>query len=376
MAFDSKRIRNILIAPDKFKTTLSAKEVAGAIRDGIKSNSIQIVLHPMADGGEGTCNILTAAAGGSMQSVLVSDPLRRQVMASYGLSVDHNTAWIEMAEASGLWRLQQAERHPGRTTTFGTGELILSAIQNGAQEIVLGCGGSATHDGGVGMAAALGYTFMNNQGQPFLPTGDTLHKIASIDSSSVFEKIQKTKFSVIADVTNPLSGPEGAARTFARQKGANETDIDFLDNGLKHLHELFSHDPFYRAAKIEGAGAGGGFPSGAVYFLKAKTYKGIDWVMEKTGLFDKIKQADLVITGEGQLDEQSLRGKVVSGVLTAASKAQKPCWIVCGANALTEQATVDAGIAKVISISSLAGKEESMQRTAYWITRIMGQIKL
>lgn len=371
MDFDSKEIRTILIAPDKFKTTLSAEAVAVAIAKGIQSKSVQTIIHPMADGGEGTCRILTAAAGGSIQFSFVTDPLKRQVKASYGLSVDGTTAWIEMAEASGLWRLQSTERNPGVTTTFGTGELILSAVQKGVREIILGCGGSATHDGAVGMAAALGYVFRKSNGQAFIPTGDTLIEIASIDSTKVSEQLKKVSFHVISDVTNPLTGPKGSAMTFARQKGAEENDLIRLDKGLEHLNQLFLSENFYLNAQIEGAGAGGGFPSGAVYFLNAKTHKGIDWVMAKTGLAEKIEQVDLVITGEGQLDEQSLNGKVVSGILSACLKEKKPCWIVCGRNLLSEGAMVAAGIDKLISISELAGKEESMQRPAYWITQAM-----
>jgi len=376
MGFDSKGIRRILIAPDKFKTTLSADEVAVAVAQGIKSDSIQTIRHPMADGGEGTCKILTAAAGGSIQTSMASDPLRRPIHASYGLSADHSTAWIEMAEASGLWRLETTERHPGKTTTFGTGELILSAIEHGVREVVLGCGGSATHDGAVGMASALGYIFLNKNGLPFLPTGDTLHEIASIDSKNVSDRIHRVNFHIVSDVTNPLIGPEGAARTFAIQKGASENELDRLDKGLEHLNHLFSTDPFYASARIEGAGAGGGFPSGSVYFLKAQTHKGIDWVIDKTGMIEKVKGVDLVITGEGQLDAQSLRGKVVSGVLSACQKAHKPCWIVCGVNQLSDRAIAEAGIDKVISIASLTSREESMRHPAYWIAQAMGKIGL
>jgi glycerate kinase len=313
---------NILICPDKFKSSLTAQEAAEALAKGIlakrKKSSIQIV--PLADGGEGTLEMIQNIHGGTWLTHAVNDPLGRPMEATYLWLADQKTAYIEMARCSGLQLLTKKEQNPLKTNTFGTGQLIQHAAKEGAKIIVLTIGGSATNDAGIGMAAALGYVFLDDKGNSLEPIGENLAKIAQIEGQNPYSDIQ---FVVLTDVDNPLHGPQGAAHVFAKQKGANPTSIKQLDKGLINLTK-------WLPAHIPGAGAAGGLGAGAVYFLGAEISSGAEWLLNKVHLDRAIRKADYIITGEGKIDQQTWSGKLVANVVGRAAKQFKQSILVCG----------------------------------------------
>ncbi len=325
-----KSAPNILIAPDKFKGSLSALKVAESLARGIrKSNpNTRIKLQPMADGGDGSLAVLDYYYDLRTITKTVQDPLGRPLAASYKML--DTTAYIELAAASGLVLLQPEERNCLYTTTFGTGELIADALAKGAKEIYLFIGGSATNDGGIGIAQALGYQFYDAFGHPLAPIGKNLAQINKIDSSSSVIHPAAVSVKVICDVNNPFSGVNGAAYVYAAQKGANDAAILLLDKGLKNLaQQLIVHD-FPDISQIEGAGAAGGVGGGAIAFLGATLVSGIQTFLELTNLEAFVKDCDLIITGEGKLDQQTEQGKVISGVCRLANQYKKPVIAVCG----------------------------------------------
>ncbi|MFM8348621.1 MAG: glycerate kinase [Bacteroidota bacterium] len=362
----------ILIAPDKFKLTLTAMQVAEITGNILREHGHEVLLCPLADGGEGTFELLTQACNGSIHQVAVSDPLGRNVNAQFGISPEQSTAFIDMSQAAGLFRLTTAERNPELTNTFGVGELILEAIRFGAAEIILGCGGSATNDGGTGMAAALGYRFLDANGVPFIPVGGTLDRIARIDASQVIPELDKIRFTVISDVTNPFSGPEGAAVVFAPQKGADDAAVHRLDHGLVHLARLFEQRDGFLIDAVRGAGAGGGFTGGAAWFLHAQHLPGAAVVMDRTGFFSQLSGADLVITGEGRLDEQSLHGKVVSEVAAACRVRSVPFHIVCGQQQVSQDFRLALGAQEIWSLSAVAGSTaQALENPEKWLESVI-----
>ncbi len=313
---------NILICPDKFKSSLTAQEAAEALAKGIlakrKKSVIQIV--PLADGGEGTLEMIQMMQGGTWQTYCVQDPLGREIDASFLWLADQKTAYIEMARCSGLQLLSKKEQNPLKTNTFGTGQLINHAIHLGAETIVLTIGGSATNDAGIGMAAALGYQFLDKEGNILDPIGENLVYITQIKGQN---PSSKTQFIVLTDVDNPLHGPQGAAHIFAKQKGANMTSIKQLDKGLINIAK-------WLPAQTPGAGAAGGLGAGAVYFLGANIVSGAEWLLNKVHLDRAIRKADYIITGEGKIDQQTWSGKLVANVVGRADKQFKQTILVCG----------------------------------------------
>lgn len=320
----------ILIAPDKFKGSLSAAAVCLALTKGLKSAypNGNIISKPMADGGDGSLAVLDYYFDLKTITKTVQDPLGRPIAASY--KMQNQTAYIEMATASGLVLLKPEERNCMNTTSYGTGELIADALKKGAKEIYLFIGGSATNDGGIGMAEALGYRFYDVDGNQLAPIGKNLAKIHDIDSSSLCFNSKEVAIKVICDVNNPLYGKNGAAYIYAAQKGASPEDIIQLDNGLKNLGYLFNAYGFESAVKTPGAGAAGGLGGGAMAFLDAQLQSGIQTFLEITNLEKDLKNCDLVITGEGKLDQQTEQGKVISGVCDLAKKHKKRVIAVCG----------------------------------------------
>ena len=321
----------IIIAPDKFKYSLSAMEVCNAIEKGIRKfdDSVEIIKHPLADGGEGTLTILHDFFKLKKKNVIVNNPLFKPCEAVYLVSND--TAYIEMATASGLQLLSENERNCFYTSSYGTGELILDAVNNGYKNIVLFIGGSATNDAGIGMASALGYDFYNSNNQKINPIGKELINIGSIDITNLKIDLNNINCTVICDVKNELFGSNGAAHIYAVQKGATPTQVNQLDKGLINFSnqvELFLDK---KIATIPGAGAAGGLGAGAICFLNAKLQSGIDFVMEHTN-FNTLVNSDinLIITGEGSVDKQTIEGKVVSGVASKASLFNIPFIIVSG----------------------------------------------
>lgn len=339
----------ILLAPDKFRGSLTAAEVCEAMSEGIRKAlpNAEILAIPMADGGEGTAEILTHNAGGQMHSVSVSDPLGRKIMAEFGLAADGKTAYLEMAAASGLRLLQSHERNPLQTSTFGTGELIQEALNKGAQQLILGIGGSATTDGGVGMAAALGWRFEDKSGRNLVPNGSSLGQIQKIIPPANFTQIN---IQVACDVTAPLYGPTGAACVYASQKGANPEMVVQLDEGLKHLANLIQRDFGVDLAQVAGTGAAGGLGFGLLFFLNATLKEGVKIVMEQTHFEEKLLGVDLVFTGEGKMDDQTLQGKLIAGIAKAAQHNGIPVVALCGTLLITPEEVQRIGLSFATSI--------------------------
>jgi len=319
----------ILIAPDKFKGSLSAKEVCEALSEGILrgNTSVEIFTKPLADGGDGSLVVLQHYLDVKTITTTVHDPLMRPIQASYSMA--DTAAYIEMSKASGLVLLQEGERDCMNTSSFGTGELIADAIKKGANKIYLFIGGSATNDGGIGIANALGYRFFDAVENLLEPIGRNLALIKRIDNTQLLYDLSTISFKVICDVNNPFYGKNGAAYIYAAQKGASTEDIILLDKGLENLANCLNHQNFPVIAQVPGAGAAGGVGGGAIAFLGAKLVAGIQTFIELTQLENTLKDCDLIITGEGKIDRQTEQGKVVSGVCQLAKKYEKPVIAVC-----------------------------------------------
>ncbi|MGM8885595.1 glycerate kinase [Psychrobacter sp. 1U2] len=333
---------NILIAPDSFKQSLDAIEVCRAIESGFRQvfTDATYTLLPMADGGEGTAAALSCALEGRWITANVHDPLMRPITAKYLLLAD-NTAVIEIAQACGLALLTSTEQNPLMTSSYGVGELILDALDNGAERFIIGLGGSATNDAGLGMLMALGITFYDKNNELLTQGGAQLANLQRIDTSTLHAKIKeilprvKTPFAVACDVTNPLCGINGASAVFGPQKGATSAQVDILDKALAHFAHIYAQqhrqDDNKDYQKVAGAGAAGGLGFAFLAFLDANLQSGFDIVAEATRLSAHIAEADLVITGEGKLDAQTMMGKVAHGVGLMAKAQNKPAIAVCGA---------------------------------------------
>ena len=318
---------NILIVPDSFKGTLTARQVCDiigrAFADTIKN--VNITKLPAADGGEGLCACLYDIFGGDMIKATVSGVFGKKIQAEYLMLYD-KTAVVEMAACAGL-PLAGENKNPERTTTFGVGELITDAISKGAKRILLGLGGSATNDCGAGMAAALGYVFVDKNEKEFVPTGGTLCRI-----SEIIPPENGVNIPVVAacDVENPLYGEKGAAYIFAPQKGADKAMVKRLDEGLRHIADIIQRDCCTDVSQIKGSGAAGGMGAGTVAFLGGELKKGIDILLDTADFESKAEIADLIITGEGRLDYQSVDGKVISGVAKRSADLNKKIIAICG----------------------------------------------
>ena len=368
---------HILLAPDKFRGSLTAEQVIEAMREGILDvlPNAQITAIPLADGGEGTATTLARATHGRICHTYIYDALMRPIEAAFGLSGDGKTAYIEMAAASGLQLLSFDERNPMETSTFGTGELILKAIDLGVENIILCIGGSATNDAGMGMAAALGFRFLDEKKEVLKPVGKNLILVKSIDNQHVTIDFSKINIAVACDVGNPLYGKNGAAYIYARQKGATDEQIEILDKGLKNFGQI-ADDFFKKEAKIlRGGGAAGGLGAGAVWFLNATLKSGIDLVMQETNFETAVKKADLILTGEGKIDFQTLEGKVLKGITRLAEKHKVPVIALCGTLDLNPSQIRELGLAYATSIlkrpCSLA---EASENAFVWVKEATSQI--
>lgn len=345
-------MQNFILVPDSFKGTLSAIEVCNIMKSSIKNlyKEANIISVPVADGGEGTVDAFLYALGGEKKSVWVSDAFNEQkILAHYAMLKD-DIAVIEMATCAGL-PLVKNRLEPDKTTTFGVGELIIDAVNSGAKKIILGLGGSATNDGGCGMAAALGVKFKDEQDQKFIPTGGTLSKIYKIDMNNIYPKIKDIEFISMCDVDNPLCGRLGASAVFAPQKGADEDMVKLLDEGLAHLAKIIKRDLHIEVKDIKGAGAAGGLGAGSIAFLQSKLTKGIDVVLDTINFDELVSKADIVFTGEGKFDSQSLHGKVVMGVANRSQKYKTPVIVVTGAIGENIQEAYNKGITAIFSIN-------------------------
>jgi glycerate kinase len=357
--------KNVLIACDSFKDALSAPAVCRAVEKGLKnsSSSITTLLCPLADGGEGSLDIFLFHSGGKKMETDVLDPLGRPVRACWGWSQNKKTAFIEMAQASGLELLKDQERDPFRTNTFGTGQLIQQAILKGAEKVILSIGGSATHDGGTGMALALGFRFFGLNGQALTQFPEQIEAIDHILPPENPSFLEKTAFTVLCDVDNPLTGPKGAAYTYAKQKGGSEEDLPLLDQKMAHLAGVWKKSFDLELSSIKGSGAAGGMGAGSRAFLKAELKSGIEYMLQLARIPEKIEQVDLVITGEGKIDRQTLHGKVIKGVVDLAAQHNVPVIGLCGK--LEPEVVRPLGLAAAFSISMGPGSlEEALENTA------------
>lgn len=320
-----------VLIPDSFKGTLSSSQICRILSDAIREldAGAEICAIPVADGGEGTADAFLAAVGGERMEVACQGPYNEPIRAYYAMLPDQ-TAVVEVAAAAGLPMVGE-RRNPEMTTTYGTGQMIAHALHHGARRVVIGLGGSATNDGGCGAAAALGITFYNAEGKPFVPTGGTLGEIEQISTENMDKAVRQVPFITMCDIDNPLCGPAGASAVFGPQKGADAAMVTRLDSGLRHLAEIVRRDLGKDILQLPGSGAAGGFGGGSVAFFDSRLQMGIDTVLNLTEFDRRAADADLVITGEGKLDSQSLRGKVVIGVARRAKKLGVPVIALVGA---------------------------------------------
>ena len=328
------RTMKIILAPDSFKGSLTSMEVAEAMEIGIKRAlpDAECTRIPMADGGEGTVQALLDAVGGELRHCIVTGPAGQQVEAAYGLLADGSTAVIETAAASGLALVDDNGRNPLLTTSYGTGELMRHALERGARKIILGIGGSATNDAGVGMAQALGAVFRDGEGRVLREngTGGTLQQIESMDLGGLHPGLEQVQLLVACDVDNPLTGPDGAAHVFAPQKGADAAMVETLDNNLKHLAGVIERELGMDVDKVPGAGAAGGMGAGLLVFAGAELQRGIEIISKATAIETHLRMADLVLTGEGRVDFQTAFGKTPAGIARLAGEYGVPVVAIGG----------------------------------------------
>ena len=342
----------IIIAPDSYKESLTAMEVATAIEAGFRQvmPDAEYIKLPMADGGEGTVQSLVDASNGSIIEHQVTGPLGEQVPAFFGIMGDGKTAVIEMAAASGLHLVSPDLRNPMLTTSYGTGELILAALDHGVDHIIVGIGGSATNDGGIGMAQALGVQLLDNKGQALGFGGQALAQLASIDITTVDPRLAHIKLEVACDVDNPLCGKKGASHIFGPQKGATPAMVAELDQHLAHYAAIIKRDLAIDVKDMAGAGAAGGMGAALLGLFNAQLRSGIEIVIDAVHLGDIIKDADLVITGEGRIDSQTIHGKTPIGVARTAKKYHKPVIGIAGCLSQDCGVVYDHGIDAVFSV--------------------------
>ena len=319
-------MKRIILAFDSFKGCASSQEIAAAARQGITDclAGCEVVTVPVADGGEGTAEAICASLPVERVSCRVHDPLMCPIEATYGITADGTTAVMEMAAASGLPLVPPEKRNPLLTTTWGTGEMIADALSRGCRRIVMGIGGSATNDAGTGLLAALGYRFLDDQGEELFPAGKNLERIARIDESGANDALSETTFTIACDVNNPFYGTRGAAAIYAPQKGASPDDVALLEKGMVHYARVIESSKHIDISTIPGAGAAGGLGGGMLPFLRAELHSGIDIVLEMLRFDEIIRGADLILTGEGKLDRQTGMGKALGGVLCHAQREQVP----------------------------------------------------
>ena len=354
----------IVIAPDSFKESLTALEVAEAIEAGLKKvlPDAEYVKVPMADGGEGTVQSLVDATEGRLISAEVCAPLGNKVKAEFGLSGDGRTAIIEMAAASGMHLVPPEARNPLRTTSYGTGELICAALDEGVEKIIVGIGGSATNDGGAGMLQALGALLLDAHHQPIGAGGGCLQDLAAIDLSGLDKRLAGVEIVVACDVDNPLCGEKGASAVFGPQKGATPEMVQALDSGLLHFAAIAARDLGLDIQSPAGAGAAGGMGGGVLLLPDARLQAGVQIVMEAVKLAEKVQDADLVITGEGRMDAQSVHGKTPIGVAHTAKAFGKPVIAIVGCLREDYEVVYAQGIDAVFPIiRQLGSLEEILQ---------------
>lgn len=366
-----------LIAPSNLKDCLPAKDVAGIIE-----NSIQKVLPyaeiktiPMADGGEGTVEAIVDALKGTYHNAIVSDPFMRPVEAIFGLVDENKTAILEMAAASGIQLLKLDERNPLRTNTFGTGELIKAALNKGCKKIILGVGGSSTNDAGVGALMALGIKFYNSKGDLLSNIGGKLTQINYFDTSEIDQRLTATELQIACDVVNPMTGPDGASLVFSHQKGADKAMSEFLELNLQHFAMLINKQIGININEYNGSGAAGGLGGGLMAFTNARLISGFEIIRDITKLEDQIKWADIIITGEGKIDNTTKFGKTPAGIARLAKQLGKPVIAIAGILGKDHEELLKEGFTSIHCISDGTLEiEESIKRAPELIENTMKNI--
>jgi glycerate 2-kinase len=376
-------IKRILIAPDSFKESLSAVRVAEYLQEGLAKAFPypEFDLAPVSDGGEGFADAMVTGSKGYKKSFPVHDALMRPIDAEVGFNPDGHIAFIEMAAASGLEKIKREERNPLMTSTFGTGELLMHAIRAGCSKIIMGIGGSATNDGGAGMARALGVRFTDENGHDLPQGGEYLGKLYKIDLSGLPDFLPE--IAVACDVSNPLTGPSGASVVYGPQKGASPEMVRLLDRNLKHFARKIREQTGIDMENVPGAGAAGGLGGGLMTFCRARLLSGFTLIAETIGLEKRIAEADLVITAEGSMDAQTLRGKAPSGVAMIAKKYGKPVFGVAGTLGTGFELLYQNGFDALFSIvnkpmpleEALAKAPELLVSTGFQIGKILKFIK-
>lgn len=374
-------MKKIVLIPDSFKGTLSSTQICEIISGEIKRqfSNCEIISIPVADGGEGSVDCFLSALDGEKITAIASGPHFEKMESYFGYLPESSTAVIEMASCAGL-PLVENQKDPLGTTTYGVGELLLEAASHGVTKIILGLGGSCTTDGGCGAAAACGVKFYDEAGNSFIPTGETLSQIEHIDTSSLDPAIKTVDIVAMCDIENPMHGPEGAAYNFAPQKGATENEVKLLDEGLIHLANVIKQDLRADVATIPGTGAAGAMGAGMVAFFGAQLQMGIETVLDTVHFSEIIKDADLVITGEGKLDSQSLRGKVVIGVAKRAQDAGIPVISLVGGVESDISDAYKKGVTAIFPINRLPedfsiSKEKSAENLAATAQDVLRLVK-
>jgi len=374
-------MKKVLLVPDSFKGTMSSIEISQIMSRGILEHfpSCEIVPIPVADGGEGTVDCFLTALGGNKVEVQVAGPYMDPMWCSYGVLTD-GTAVIEMSASAGL-PLVDGRQNPEHTTTYGVGQMILHAAKSGHDRIIVGLGGSCTNDGGAGAAAACGIQFFNAQGESFIPVGGTLSQVTTISTTGLDEQVRKSTIITMCDIDNPLTGQQGAAHVFAPQKGADEAMVLRLDQGLANLAAVIKSDIGADIVQLPGSGAAGGMGGGMVAFFHSTLQMGIHVVLDVVHFEDLLPNCSLVITGEGKIDEQSLRGKVVIGVAQRTAPSKVPVIAVVGDIGDRAERAYSMGVSAIFSTNRVAvdfrqAKAHSKQDLSLTMDNIMRFIKV
>lgn len=374
-------MKKIVLIPDSFKGTLSSTQICGIMENKIKEHypSCEVVSIPVADGGEGSVDCFLRAMGGKKVFATVKNPYFEDIEVFYGIVEEGQTAVIEMASCAGL-PLVEERKNPSKTTTYGVGQLMLDAASKGVKRIIVGLGGSATNDGGCGAAAAVGVKFINTKGERFIPRGETLHQIAHIDRSEGNKILENIEIVTMCDIDNPMYGPEGASYVFAPQKGADLEMVLFLEAGIRHLANVIHADLGQDIAFIPGTGAAGAMGAGMIAFFHAALKMGIETVLDTVRFDDIISNTDMIFTGEGRIDCQSLRGKVVLGIAKRAKDKGVPVIAVVGGAEKDIDEVYNRGVTSVFSINRLPeafeiSRHSSEENVALTMENILRLIK-
>lgn len=347
-------MKKIICIPDSFKGTLTSSKIIEITKAGFKKHQpqIEVIGIEVADGGEGTVDAFLSISGGEKIKCVVTGPRFKRMKSFYGILPDH-VAVIEMAACAGL-TLVQDDPNPLITTTYGVGELMIAAWNKGCRKMIIGLGGSSTNDGGCGAAVALGYKFYDDSEQEFIPTGGTLNRIVRIDLSNIHPLIHECQIITMCDIDNPMFGEQGAAYVFGPQKGADQASVKLLDEGLYQLSQLIEKDLNKQVLELPGAGAAGGMGAGMVAFFNSTLQSGIETILDIAQFDELIKGCDLIITGEGQIDTQTLRGKAPIGVAQRAKKQKIPVICIVGSIGEGYEEIYEHGITSIISINHQA----------------------